>query len=46
LIGWAGIDLRAIGFHQDAAIGLLLIGNLDHVDFKIEIEDIAGKSKR
>jgi hypothetical protein len=52
--GSAGIGLsarardafRAIGLHQRAPVGLLIVGDLDHVDFDFEAEQRPGEGKR
>src|SRR3972149_4129208 len=42
----AGHDLSAPRLHHHAAVGLLVIGDLDHVDLALEAEELAGHSQR
>src|SRR5262249_19105369 len=37
-----GMDRRAVALHQQAAIGLLVVAHLDHVDGAVETEEAAG----
>ena len=37
---------RAIGLHQRPPVGLLIVGDLDHVDFDFEAEQRAGEGER
>ncbi len=37
---------RAIGLHQRPPVGLLVVGDLDHVDFDFEAEQRAGEGER
>ena len=46
LVARACDALRAIGLHQRAAVGLLIVGDLDHVDFDFEAEQSAGEGER
>ena len=41
-VAGAGHDLSAVGLHENAAIGLLLVADLDHVDGAVEPGHFAG----
>ena len=42
----AGHDLGAPGLHHDAAVRLLLVRDLDHVDLALQAEHLAGQRQR
>ena len=46
LVARARDAFRAIGLHQRPPVGLLIVGDLDHVDFDFETEQRAGESER
>ena len=45
-VGRAGKDLCAESLHVDAAVGLLVVRDLDHVNFQVHAEEIAGHGQR
>ncbi len=45
-VGWAGKNLRAIGFHQEAPVGFLLVRHLDHIYFQVQVKEFAGHRQR
>ena len=45
IAGGRGDDLGAPGLHHDAPIGLLMVGDLHHVDLELNIEQVAGHSQ-
>lgn len=44
-LGWRGYAACAVGFHDGAAVGFLVEGDLDHEDLDIEAEDGAGEGE-
>jgi len=44
--GGAGVNLRAEAFHQDAAVGLLVVADLDHEDLDLDPEHGPGHRQR
>src|SRR4028118_1788480 len=42
----ARVDLGAVGLHHDAAVGLLAVGDADHVDGAVEAQGLAGEGQR
>jgi hypothetical protein len=45
-VGGAGIHLRAEILHDDAAVRLLLVADFDHIDFQVNVEEVAGHGQR
>ena len=45
IAGGRGDDLGAPGLHHHAPIGLLLVGDLHHVDLELYVEEVAGHSQ-
>ena len=41
----AGNDLRAVGFHEDPPVRLLVVAGPDHVDLDLEAEERAGEGQ-
>ena len=46
LVARARDAFRAIGLHQRPPVGLLVVGDLDHVDLDLEAEQRAGEGER
>jgi hypothetical protein len=43
VLRWARDDARAPGLHHRAPVGLLVVGDLDHVDLALEAKEPAGE---
>ena len=46
LFAWARDAFRAVGLHQRPPVGLLIVGDPDHVDLDFEAEQRAGEGER